>query len=676
MEKQKLDAAVGPISTSRSVFMALHNRKTRAIAVAAHAALAFALTGCGMSSTNGNGIQQTAAAPKGAMHGAVHGGQNPVTGASVYLYAVGTTGYGSPSSSLLAAAANTTKDGNGNYYVTTDGTGSFSITGDYSCPTSTSLVYVLSVGGDSGSGTSNPVLYLMEALGNCQTLLANAATTNVIVNENSTVAAAYALAPFMNSATAVGAPGSNLAGITNAFTEISNIFNASAGMPNQTSTGGNGKIPYALMNTLANTLAVCVNSSGAVDNTGTTPCDQVFGATTYIGAQPVNTLMAALSMAAHPANNVSAIVQMGTATSPFQPTVAAANDLTISVAYGGNGISTPQGVAIDAQGNAWVVSANNAVTELSAGSGAALSGSVGYTNASSGFTASTLDAPTSVAIDAVNNVWITNCGEACSGSSNPSSIAILAVNSTTGTVIGASSLTNSTLLSPYGIAIDGVSGNAWVANALGTGASIFTSTAFENSLTGTFQSNSTAVAIDANEVTYVLSPGNNSISAFRAGAYAVSLSYQGSGVSYPMAAAVDATNRVWVVNQSGNSLSVLSGGVLTGGSPYTGGGLSAPNGIALDGSGDAWVSDGGVAISALSGSGTPLSASTGFQPGASYTNGIAVDGSGNVWVTDCGSYCTGSGTSTGGVYQMIGAATPVLTPIALGVKSQKLATEP
>src|SRR5215472_16144810 len=57
--------------------------------------------------------------------GSVHGGQQPVVGATIQLYTVGTTADGSAATPLLTAT------------VTSDATGSFSITGLYSCTGST-----------------------------------------------------------------------------------------------------------------------------------------------------------------------------------------------------------------------------------------------------------------------------------------------------------------------------------------------------------------------------------------------------------------------------------------------------------------------------------------------------------------------------------------------------------
>ena len=96
--------------------------------------------------------------------------------------------------SLLTSGSGTTLDTssgatNGDYYVTTDSNGGFSITGEYTC-TSGQQVYLYALGGNPGSGT-NSAAGLMAALGNCPAA-GNflAATPYVVINEVSTVAAA------------------------------------------------------------------------------------------------------------------------------------------------------------------------------------------------------------------------------------------------------------------------------------------------------------------------------------------------------------------------------------------------------------------------------------------------------------------------------------------------------
>jgi hypothetical protein len=79
------------------------------------------LQGCSMGD-----IALSGPAPVAAAHisGSVHGGQQPITNATIGLYAVGTAGYGSAAASLLTAG------------VTSGAGGSFSVTGDYTCPSS------------------------------------------------------------------------------------------------------------------------------------------------------------------------------------------------------------------------------------------------------------------------------------------------------------------------------------------------------------------------------------------------------------------------------------------------------------------------------------------------------------------------------------------------------------
>jgi hypothetical protein len=95
--------------------------------------------------------------------GRVHGGQQPVKSAHVYLYAAGFGGYETASTSQLTAG---TKDASGNYYVVTGSNGLFTIpTGAYACAEGTPE-YIYSIGGDSGFGP-NSGLGLMAALGTC-----------------------------------------------------------------------------------------------------------------------------------------------------------------------------------------------------------------------------------------------------------------------------------------------------------------------------------------------------------------------------------------------------------------------------------------------------------------------------------------------------------------------------
>ena len=99
------------------------------------------IAGCG-----GIATPSTSGASGAALSGIVHGGQQPVTGAKVYLYAAGSAGYRSASTSLLnTSTSGVSTDGNGKGYVTTDSSGNFNITGDWSCTNGTEQVYILAL---------------------------------------------------------------------------------------------------------------------------------------------------------------------------------------------------------------------------------------------------------------------------------------------------------------------------------------------------------------------------------------------------------------------------------------------------------------------------------------------------------------------------------------------------
>src|ERR1022692_2486882 len=95
------------------------------------------LSGCG----GGMGSQNPAPL---AMRGRVHGGQQPVSGAPIQLYAAGASGYGSGANPLIGST------------ITTDANGFFNISGVgvYTCPTPSTQVNIDSTGSNSGAGTN------------------------------------------------------------------------------------------------------------------------------------------------------------------------------------------------------------------------------------------------------------------------------------------------------------------------------------------------------------------------------------------------------------------------------------------------------------------------------------------------------------------------------------------
>jgi IPT/TIG domain len=610
-----------------------------------------ALAGCAKSPFTTN-TTQTGPVQGAALKGKVYGGQQPVQGASVYLFAAGTGGNGSGSDSLLTTGAG--MDGSGNYYVTTASDGTFTITSDYTCPSASAQVYVYSIGGNSGGGT-NPAIGLMAAMGGCNAL---SASTYVVVDEVSTVAVAYALAGYATDPTHISSANSTpaVAGVANAFATVANLETMGTGLALPTTLGGNGTVPQSEINTLANILAGCVNSSGS----GSTGCTSLFSNAMNGGTAPTDTATAALNIAHNPGANVATLYGLAAASAPFQPALSAApNDFTVAVSYTGAGMNGPLPVAIDASGNVWLgntATGANSVSKLSP-LGVPISGSSGYTGGG------VVD-PFSIAIDDSGNVW--------TGNVTPNSISEL---SNTGTpVSGASGYTGGHLNLPNAIAIDG-SGNVWVVNNVGQSLSEFSSTGspitVSSAYTGGGLNDPVSLAIDTSGDVWVTDNSiSGALSEFNSTGTAITTStgYTGGGLNDPWGLAIDASGNVWTTNSNSDADSLSkfnsSGSPISGSSGYTGGGLNVPEGIAIDGAGNVWVANRGgtqtsppyppSSISEFNSSGVAISPSTGYQAGLNLALSLAIDGSGNVWA---------SNYSLNTVTEFVGAASPVVTPV-------------
>ena len=244
-------------------------------------------------------------------HSSVHGGQQPVIGATLQLYAVGTTGDGSPASALLTQT------------VTSDANGNFEITGAYTCPSPSTLVYIVATGGNPGltTGTNNTAIASMAALGPCGSL---GASTLISINELTTVAAVWPPAPFMTSYSSIGSGTSDASALASAFTLASQYTNTTTGTAPGLNVPTQTTVPVAQLNTLADILSSCVNSAGGVAGDGST-CGTLFAATTPTGGTaPVNVIAAGLNIANNPTMNVSTIYGLIPPTPPFQPTLPSA----------------------------------------------------------------------------------------------------------------------------------------------------------------------------------------------------------------------------------------------------------------------------------------------------------------------------------------------------------------
>jgi len=610
-----------------------------------------------------------------ALHGKVHGGQNPIAGASVYLYAANITGYGNASVSLLTSGANTTRDGNGNYYVTTDSAGNFSISGDYSCPGSTAQVYLYSIGGNPGSG-ANPAAGLLAGLGTCAVPITG---SFILVDEVSTIATAYAIAGYATDATDVSSSGSALAvtGIANAFAAVANLETLGTGQALAATPAGNGAVPQSEINTLANILAACINSTGS----GSSACTTLFANAMNETTAPGDTATAAINIAHDPGANIAALYNLSTTNPPFQPALTAApNDFTISIAYTGGGMDGPAGLAIDGSGNVWVTNASgSSLSEFSP---------LGVAISATGFTGGGLDKPGLAAFDPSGNLWVAN-GEvgaaACSCISEFSSNGS-PISGSSGYALGIGHSEG------YQFALD-ASGDVWITNHGDTDPASSGSVFELNSMGATISgfpgyagggiNDPNGIAIDTSGDIWVTNRTAGSLSELSSSGTPISGSsgYTGGGLSTAAAALtlIDGSGDVWAVNQN-NSLSEFSstGTPITGSTGYTGGGLDAPGWLAIDGASNVWVADQegslydglGNSISEFNSTGVAITGSNGYEsslPGPPIY--IAVDASGNVWVTTPATVPDDTLTEANSIVEFIGVAAPTVTPVVANLLS-------
>lgn len=408
------------------------------------ASAALVLGGCG------NSVVTEIVAPAGpsgtGAHGIVMGGQHPVAGVTLQLYQAGTTGYGSASTPL----GPTTQ---------TNAAGTFNLP-SYTC-TAGSQIYLVGTGGQpiaatvSSPAVTNNNLALMIGLGTCGSIGTN---TFITLNELSTVATVWALAPFMTGIANIGSSSTNPEGLANTFAAINQIVASATGAIPGPALPTGATLPTVEINTLGDILEQCINSAGGVAGDGSN-CGNLFhlapnaAGTVY----PTDTITAAMNIAQNPGRNIASLNQLRSASPVFQPALdvnSPPNDWTIGITYTGGGLSTPTSIAADATGSVWITNqGNNSVTKLSP-AGAAVSGA-------GGFTAGGFSTPSAIAVDTGGNAWVANAGN--------NSVTELNPNGSSGTVYTGNGLNH-----PGGIAIDGA-GNVWVSNTGGATVSVFTS---------------------------------------------------------------------------------------------------------------------------------------------------------------------------------------------------------
>lgn len=585
------------------------------------------LSGCGSGGTVTGGGGSNPPSPSFTFHGRLKSGTTAIAGSSIQMYAAGSTGYGSAATPLLATPA------------LADATGSFSITDiSYACPGASSQIYLVASGGmltSLSSNTANSSLSLMAVLGNCGDI---SASTNIVVNEVTTAAAVWSLAPFMKAFDHVGSSATNAAGLAHAFATAALLADTSTGSSPSSSLPSTLTVESAKLYSLANVLASCVDTSGGA------PCTTLFATVTPpSGTQPTNTADAALLIVKNPGRSISAIFQSAASTPPYTGLTAAPHDWTMSITTQGGGLNRPTTLAIDSQGKPWIANYPGVLTSLSA---------MGEPLIPAGITGNGLNADYGLAIDSSDNIWLTNRDTST----------VTRFSNSGALLSGTSGYSGGGISFPVAATGDS-SGKMWIVNNGNASITQLSSEGVPASSTGYTAGGvlafPAAVALDNNSTPWIANSGGSVTHLSASGAL---LQHVVCG-SAPTGIALDQSGNVWVADYLDSSVVRIAAntGTVTG-TTHAAGGIYYPNSLAIDGNGDIWVANyGGGTFSMLAGAagtsiGSALSPASGYGLDANMTlpYGIALDASGNVWM---------SSFAGDRVVRFVGLAVPIKTPL-------------
>jgi hypothetical protein len=630
--------------------------------------------------STGTGATVTTTGSPVKISGSLFGGQQPITGAKVYVLAVGTGGYlcGStscPSTSLLDSSNGTLDPTTGNYYVPTDSSGNFTIGSRVHCASGLQA-YLYASGGDPQLSRTNPenntAAGLLAPLGQCNSN--NAATppdgTSLVnITEVTTVVTAYALAGFATDALHISTANTTLAatGVANAMATALNLVNLTQGTLNSNGLTNNGTavVPADKINALADILASCINSSGATSGN----CSKLF-TDTNVNSSTGDTAAAAIALARNPFTSKASDLYVLVGNNPvFATQQDTPSEWTLGLHYtaqSGQGVNFYSG-AVDSSGNVWFRGTNPANT-LTTFVRYSPTGSQ-LTKAEVNLTANPLNPAIHLAVDSSDTVWsgiygaMMNIapGGAQSVLPNPG---CTIPGTLTSVAFGADGAAYAGEYDTNGL----FKFSSAQCTAALTASATAPTTPAPNALSGYVAvepdgSIVTSGSTSSNTLAYKYNPGTSAWTSFSAGGDYVSTDKAGDIWKFGIIGGTT-NDSLYVYPENGGSSTpnFYQGGFTQTGYAST---RAGNEGVHIDGAGNAWVTvcpnNCGTATAlpdVLVGAkldGTPITPSTGLALPYNETgaHAVALDGSGNVWI----------GMADGTLLQFLGLATPVATPI-------------
>jgi len=630
-----------------------------------------------------------------SIKGKVHGGSQPVSGATVKLY------YAGQSSSPIEAAT-TISAADGTFAFANSGSPDLGENGNiYSCPSTTNpLVYVIAKGGntlgDGNASENNSAAAFIGIYGDCNQLT----SSNFLeLNEVTTVATMLAAQQYFDpNGEGLSADGTGVAKIAIDATPatIANMVSTSTGVA-LTSTdipgihGLAGATVTATpetskINLLANILTSCVNNASASAPNCTTLFANAVPPNSFTTNLPGTTfgqatdvLQALYYMLTNPTSggNIANLFALaGGTASAFQPALATQpSDWTVAISYSstntcgtGNGglFSAPNALAIDLDGDVWIgngQSNNGNAVEITSSGIAATCNSFG---------AGATTAPSAVFIDSAQNVWSALSGSLTLTRFNPNNSSFLTF-SAAGPVLAIAGDGSGNIFFSVATAVYEIAGGATAPTA--TTPTLVTSvatnvTSLMPDKTGALWASSGTTAFQQIVGTTVTpyTTGTNTQGVVVTGGNTVFVSSVTPGNAISYFANVDSSG--YLMQSNWPAVSPL-------------GGINQPTAITVDGAANVWSANllpntnpafandptappTLFGISEISVAGNPLSpdtASGGFQKSASYLNAsssIIVDQSGNVWVA-------GGAAGNHFITEIVGAGVPIFQPYAVGL---------